>query len=186
MTLGGGQRRDDGCTFPGYDRPTAGATATTCATGPTSALPTRLYRPHPTTPHKHPPLEPSSKVSDGPTRHWPARTLTACRLMWRRDDAGQNSIAPSRSPRAGPGSRRAPRTPGCGMPDDDPLERLPPVRPLSPWRQLLQGPGITVWIAEGDEGAPGLHVDLADPHTASDEFSPGYLDIVDDHLDALL
>ena len=38
------------------------------------------------------------------------------------------------------------------------------------WRDLLDGPPIAVRIAEIDEGAPGLHVDVADLDPAPDEF----------------
>jgi hypothetical protein len=53
-------------------------------------------------------------------------------------------------------------------------------------RQLLQRPSIAIGVAEGHERAPRLDVDLADLHTACQEFAPGGLDIGHHALHALL
>ena len=44
----------------------------------------------------------------------------------------------------------------------------------------LKGPGVAVGVAEGDQGAPKLNVDVAGPHTVLDEFSPRGLDMGND------
>lgn len=44
----------------------------------------------------------------------------------------------------------------------------------------LKGPGVAVGVAEGDERAPRLNVNVAGLHTVLDEFSPRGLDIGND------
>jgi hypothetical protein len=48
---------------------------------------------------------------------------------------------------------------------------------LLPWRQLLKRPDAAVGIAEGDERAPRLHVEVAGLHAVRDELLPGGLHI---------
>src|SRR5215831_1961797 len=57
---------------------------------------------------------------------------------------------------------------------------------LPPLGQLLERPGVAVGVAEGDERAPGLNVDVAGLHPMLEQVPPGGLDIRDDHLHALL
>jgi hypothetical protein len=67
------------------------------------------------------------------------------------------------------------------------LERRQAVgsRGLAFW-QLLQGPSVAVWVAEGHKRAPRLNIDLAGGHTTTDELSSSRLDILHDDLHALL
>src|SRR5258705_6516020 len=53
-----------------------------------------------------------------------------------------------------------------------------------PARELLDGPAVAVRVAEVDERAPGLDVDLADPDAASRELVVRGLDVLDDELEA--
>src|SRR5579862_6899449 len=56
----------------------------------------------------------------------------------------------------------------------------------SPGRQLLQGPGVAVGVAEGDERAPRLLVDVAGLHAVREELLPGRLGVGHHALHALL
>jgi hypothetical protein len=51
---------------------------------------------------------------------------------------------------------------------------------------LLQRPGIAVGVAEGDERAPRLNVNIAGLHAMRNEFPAGGLDIGDDALHTFL
>ena len=66
------------------------------------------------------------------------------------------------------------------------LQMRPVHRELLPGRQLLQRPGVTVRVAEEDERAPRLDVDVAGLHTARDQLLPCGRGIGHDHLHALV
>jgi len=55
-----------------------------------------------------------------------------------------------------------------------------------PGGQLLQGPGIAIRVAEGDEGTPRLNVDIAGLHAVREQIPPRRLYIGDDDLHAFL
>src|SRR5215471_14605230 len=92
-----------------------------------------------------------------------------------------NDAVPFARPPPGPayGSPKPHRGPAAGAAAGSGT-RLPPLG------QLLERPGVAVGVAEGDERAPGLNVDVAGLHAMLEQVPPGGLDIRDDHLHALL
>jgi hypothetical protein len=67
-----------------------------------------------------------------------------------------------------------------------PLPALWQSRLLPPRRQLLQRPGIAVGVAEGDEGAPRLDVNVAGLDAMSEELLASGLHVGDHDLDPFL
>ena len=69
---------------------------------------------------------------------------------------------------------------------DQPATANEQAEPLAPRRELLEGPGVAVGVAEEDKPAPRLFVDLAGLDAVVDQVLAGGRSILDHHLDALL